>query len=83
MNMSPPTKAMERHITAEKVLHDGNPVMSWMLGNVQIFKDANDNKKIHKGKSTDKVDGAVAMANAFGAHLYEQAHNKEETYFFV
>jgi phage terminase large subunit-like protein len=67
-SMSAPTKEFERLIMGEKVIHNGNPVMSWMMGNVQIFRDANDNKNIHRGKSTDKVDGPIASVNALGIH---------------
>jgi phage terminase large subunit-like protein len=37
-----------------------------MVGNVKIYRDANDNIKIVKHKSTDKVDGVVALVMAIG-----------------
>lgn len=47
----------------------GDPVLRWMLGNVAIYEDANENVKIHKSKSSNKVDGVVALINAIGGWM--------------
>ena len=75
MNMSPPTKRFERMIYNGELIHERNPVMSWMMGNVQIFQDANDNRKPHKGKSTDKIDGVVSALNGLGAYMFDEANS--------
>ena len=46
-----------------------NPVIRWMFRNVVIYRDANDNIKMDKKRSTEKIDGCVAMANAYGAYM--------------
>lgn len=51
------------------MVHDANPVMAWMVGNVEIMRDTNDNMKIDKKKSIDKVDGPVARAIAIGTYI--------------
>ena len=57
--MSPAVKEAERLILSRRLAHDGNPVMRWCLGNVAIEQDAAGNVKVSKGRSRDKVDGAI------------------------
>ncbi|MCH7685115.1 MAG: hypothetical protein IH899_00280 [Planctomycetes bacterium] len=41
-----------------------NPVLRWMASNVSIEKDAADNWKPSKKKSTERIDGIVALIMA-------------------
>ena len=65
-SMSPPTKDLEIKVPAGKIAHNGNPILRWNIDNVAIQRDPADNHKIDKAKSTEKVDGAVALAMALG-----------------
>jgi phage terminase large subunit-like protein len=67
--MSAPTKELEKLIYQKRIIHTGNPVMRWQMSNVLILRDANDNYKINKEKSKEKVDGAVALVMAYGDYL--------------
>ena len=66
VSMSEPTKTLERLIKSEGFNHAGNPVMRWMMGNIEIKIDPADNIKIDKGKSQEKVDGPVSYVMALG-----------------
>ena len=46
-----------------------NPVILWMFRNVAIYRDANENIKIDKKRSSEKVDGCVAAAMAIGTNM--------------
>lgn len=46
--------------------HGGQPVLRWNVENIQIETDRAGNRMFHKGKSGNKIDGAVAMAMAVG-----------------
>jgi phage terminase large subunit-like protein len=77
--MAPPTKELEKEIYRGTIKHTGNPVMRWMISNIMILRDANDNYKINKEKSKDKVDGPVALVMAYdeasltsGTSVYEE-----------
>lgn len=59
-----PTRELERLVTAGQIEHFGNPVLSWMMGNVILAKDTSGNVKPDKGKSQKKIDGVAAMINA-------------------
>lgn len=65
-----PTRQLNEWIFEGKLVHDNNPVMAWMISNVEILQDdANGNYKIHKGKSKNKVDGPCAAVNAIGRYM--------------
>lgn len=54
--------------------------MRWQASNVAIQKDGADNIKIAKNKSTEKVDGMVALAMSIGESMNEVT-NKVEIHF--
>jgi phage terminase large subunit-like protein len=60
VTQSPALNTLEAAIIAGKFRHGGHPVLRWNFSNVAIHKDANDNRVMHKSKSTDRIDGAVA-----------------------
>lgn len=64
-SLSNPIKEMERGVIDGNLIHDGNPVLRWMCDNIMMKLDAADNIKFDKSKSTDKIDGMVALAMAF------------------
>ncbi len=70
--MSPAVKELEAGILSKQILHDGNPVLTWMVSNVMIKQDPAGNVKIDKSKSTDKVDGVVALAMAHARAVLNQ-----------
>ena len=76
-----PTKQLDVYVAQRTIKHNGNPVLRWMLSNVAIYRDPNDNIKVVKHKSTDKVDGVVALIMAIGEKLtYEMQRNQKSVY---
>ncbi len=75
-----PTKCFRESVYSQKVVHDKNPVLTWAMGNAVIRQDHNDNIMLDKKKSTDRIDPAVAIVNAYvrarviddTASIYEQ-----------
>lgn len=71
-NMSFPTKTFEKLVFEGKLIHDGNPILEWMLSGCIKIEDANENVKIHKGQSNKhgkRVDGIIAAIMALGGSL--------------
>lgn len=68
-----PLTWLERNAIQGNIAHGGNPILRWMNGNVQLYRDGNDNIKIDKRSSADKVDGMVALAMAIGGMIYAKA----------
>jgi len=68
-DMSPPTKELMRIVLERKLNHGGHPVLRWNMDNVFVRTDPAGNLKIDKEKSTEKVDGAVALVMALDRAL--------------
>jgi phage terminase large subunit-like protein len=64
VTMAPAIKELERAIVGGKFRHGGHPVLRWNFDNIAIQTDSAGNKAFHKGKSKDRIDGAVAAAMA-------------------
>jgi len=63
-SMSPAVNDVETLVLGQNMAHGGNPVLNWMISNVAIKMDPAGNKKPDKEKSTEKIDGAVALLMA-------------------
>lgn len=65
--LSPITKAYEKLIK-DGLLVDNNPVMLWMLNNVEAYYDPNGNIKLKKKSkaSTQHIDGLISSIMAYG-----------------
>ena len=63
-DMSPPTKELMKLVLEKKIAHGGNEVLEWMVDNIYIKTDPAGNIKPDKEKSTEKIDGAIAMIMA-------------------
>lgn len=70
-SMSAPTKEIEKMVLSKELAHGGNSVLSWCISNVAIKMDPAGNVKINKEKSTEKVDGAVALCMAIGRSMLQ------------
>lgn len=64
ITMAPAIKELERTIIAGRLHHGGHPVLRWNFDNIAVQTDQAGNKSFHKGKSRDRIDGAVAAAMA-------------------
>ena len=75
-SMSAPTKQIETLVLQGKLNHGNNPVLTWMMSNVALQHDPSDNIKIDKAKSSEKVDGMVALAMALGIKMVAKIETK-------
>lgn len=68
-NISEPMKQMEALVLEGKYWHDGNPMMTWQLGNVAAKLDARGNIYPNKDRPSDpkcKIDGPCAAIMGLG-----------------
>lgn len=70
-----PMKEIEKMVAEKRLIHQGNPILRWQIGNVVIKKDEYGNIKPNKGSSVNKIDGVVAMAMAIAACLQDNYNN--------
>jgi phage terminase large subunit-like protein len=64
--MSAPAKALENLITNGKIRHADHPVLTWCAQNVSVHEDRYGNIYPSKAKSTERIDGIVALCQAIG-----------------
>jgi phage terminase large subunit-like protein len=76
-NLSEPMKTLEAHISYKRpsedgkgiqdprLLHGGDPVLTWAMSNVVAKEDANENVFPRKEHEDAKIDPAVALINLF------------------
>jgi phage terminase large subunit-like protein len=69
VSMNAPCKELLRMVGEREIRHGANPVLGWMAGNARALLDPNENLKISKKHSKEKVDGMVALAMSIGGHL--------------
>lgn len=77
-DMSPPTKELMKLALENRIAHGGHPVLKWMMDNIHVRTDPAGNIKPDKEKSTEKIDGAVALIMALDRSIRHE--NKESIY---
>jgi phage terminase large subunit-like protein len=70
-----PMKNIHSMVLNNQFGHDGNPVTGWMIGNVVIFEDQNNNWKFDKRASPEKIDGPAAIITAMAGYYSEDLQN--------
>ena len=78
VSMSPPTKSLMTMVLSERIRHGNNPVLRWMAGNMVVREDPAGNLKPDKSKSTEKIDGMVALI--MGLDRAERHENGSSVY---
>lgn len=62
--LSEPTKNFKEETYRKKIMHDGNPVLTWAISNAVKRIDYNKNEQLDKSKSTKRIDPIAAAINA-------------------
>lgn len=75
VTQSPALNELERAIVEGQFQHGGHPVLRWCFANVAIHTDSAGNRVMHKGKSTDRIDGAVATWMAVSRAAAGEQHS--------
>ena len=70
-SMAAPSKQLESLILSKQILHNGNPVLKWMISNTVMEEDAAGNIKPSKKKSSEKIDGVVSLIMSLGSYMTE------------
>jgi phage terminase large subunit-like protein len=82
-SMAAPTRELEKLIVSHRLAHGGNPVTRWMAANVAIAQDPAGNLKPAKHKSTERIDGIVALIMAIGRAMVAQEEPQPSCQIFV
>ncbi|NMC25847.1 MAG: terminase large subunit [Serratia sp.] len=77
-NLSESMKSVQADVYGSKIHHDGNPVMTWMMSNVTVKPDKNDNVFPNKSTPENKIDGPVALFTAKSRLLVNGGDDKQD-----
>lgn len=72
-SMNPAMKEFERLYLSGQVVWDGNPVLRWMAGNLQVALDPAGNMKPDRKNSREKIDGMAALFDAIARMMANEA----------
>jgi len=78
-----PMKRLRDLVHEERCTHDGNPITSWMMGNVVVATDKNDNWCFDKKRSPEKIDGVAAMITALSGYINADLESYYDTHDLV
>jgi phage terminase large subunit-like protein len=70
--LSEPAKDILVNVKQEKLSHAGNPVLRWCADNLVMIADANENIRPAKDKAVERIDGMVALINAWGRLIFSE-----------
>lgn len=71
VSMAAPTKELEKLLLSGRMAHGGNPVARWMASNVAVRTDPAGNLKPDKEKSSERIDGIVALIMGLGRAIVQ------------
>lgn len=77
-SMSEPAKDILTKVLRHDIRHGGNPILRWNADNLVMIPDANENIRPAKDKATDRIDGFVALINAWARAIFSE--NKGSVY---
>jgi phage terminase large subunit-like protein len=66
-SMSPALRVLEGEILNARIAHGGHPVLTMCAANAVVEGKDAANRKLSKSRSAGRIDGMVALAEAFGA----------------
>jgi phage terminase large subunit-like protein len=75
-NFSPAIIKFDAAMRTSRLRHDGNPVLTWCIGNVVGKADRRGNLYPTKSRPDQKIDAAVALIMAVGRAMVEDEQAK-------
>jgi phage terminase large subunit-like protein len=82
--LSEPTKHFRESVLSGKVIHDGNPALTWAMSNAVTRQDHNENIMLDKSKATQRIDPVAALMNAHvRAMVREEPEPQPGVYFLT
>lgn len=81
LTLSPPTKKLGMMVLSNQIVHSGDPVMRWMIGNTELDMNAAGDVKPSKSKSQNKIDGVASLVTALAAWMSIENKKEQEVTF--
>lgn len=72
-SMSPALRELESALLSSKIRHANHPILDTCAKNAVVMTDPAGSRKLNKAKAAGRIDGMVALAQAFGVAPADQA----------
>lgn len=69
--LSEPTKQFREKVFEKKIIHAGDPLLRFAVGNAVLKSDHQENVMIAKNLSRDRIDPLAAVLNAYARAMYD------------
>lgn len=69
--LSEPTKGFREKLYKGDLYHTDDPLLSWAINNAVVVSDANENIKINKAKSKERIDPIASVINAYSRAMFD------------
>lgn len=79
-SMSPALRELETMILNKRIIHGNHPIMNMCADSAVVRMDPAGNRKLDKSKSTNRIDGMVALAMAAGIASQNTQSEKKRSY---
>jgi len=76
-DMNPCVEIFEQLLLEKRIIHNGNPVMTWNISNAVVDIDPSGSRKPTKSRSYGRIDGVVAAIMA--ARIWELTRNNAKS----
>lgn len=81
LTMSEPMKELDALIRSGRIIHDGDPVLAWAIGNVTGRYDKKDNVFPNKEAPQNKIDPVIGLLMALGRAMTRQGDETRGPFF--
>ncbi|MFK5976900.1 MAG: terminase large subunit [Sulfurovum sp.] len=79
-DLSEPILTLLKLIIDGKIVHDGDPVLTWMMSNFTVTVNATDNVMLDKSEPFRKIDGVAGIINALALFLHQEESQIKSIY---
>ena len=71
MSLTEPTKSFREAVYSGKLWHTGDQLLRWSMSNAVTTQDNNENIKLDKKRSKDRIDPVDAIINAYSLAMFD------------
>jgi len=79
--LSEPTKDFRNMVYSGRVVHEGNPILAWSMGNAVTRLDYNKNMTLDKSKAKQRIDPSAAVMNSHVRAMTYRVESSNKVFF--
>jgi len=81
--LSEPTKDFREQVYQQNITHDGDELLTWAIGNAVTEVDVNENIRLSKRKSRERIDPIAAVITGYVQAMYNKVESGDGNISFI